>query len=157
MSSMNFPASPSDGDVYRKWEYSAATSSWVLVASSGGGASAGSLGVLTINGQAFDPAADSDLSMTVSAGNIGVLTINGQAYDPAADSDKALTVSAGDIGVSYGSSAPVSAGTNEGEEFFVTSDGTSAGDVSDAYIWNGSTWTVAQSTTLDGSVSGNDF
>ena len=158
MSSMNFPASPSDGDVYRKWEYSAATSSWVLVGGSGSGsAAAGSLGVLTINGQAFDPAADSDLSMTVSAGNIGVLTINGQVYDPAADSDKALTVAAGDIGVSYGSSAPVAAGTNEGEEFFVTSDGTSAGVVSDAYIWNGSTWTVAQSTTIDGSASGNDF
>ena len=103
MSSMNFPTSPSDGDVYRKWEYSAASSSWVLVGGSGS-----------------------------SSGG-------------------------GDLDVSYGSSAPVTAGTTVGDEFFITSDGTSGGDVSDAYIWNGSTWTSAQSTTFDGSVSGSDF
>jgi hypothetical protein len=155
MSSMNFPSSPSDGDVYRKWQYDAATSSWTLHGVSG---VTGDLGVLTINGQTFDPMADSDLSVTVSgSGSLGVLSINGQAFDPAADSDLSLTVSAGDIGVSYGSTAPVTNGTNEGEEFFVTSDGTSSGVVSEAYIWNGSTWTAAQSTTLDGSVSGSDF
>jgi hypothetical protein len=103
MSSMNFPTSPSDGDAYRKWEYDAATSSWVLVG--GGGSSSGG----------------------------------------------------GDLLVSYGSSAPVSVGVTIGDEFFITSDGTAAGDVSDAYIWNGSTWTAAQSTTFDGSVSGSDF
>ena len=126
MSSMNFPTSPSDGDIYRKWQYSAATSSWTLHGVSG------------------------------VTGDLGVLTINGQTFDPMADSDLSVTVAAGDIGVSYGSSAPVSAGTNAGEEFFVTSDGTSGGVVEDGYIWNGTTWT-SQSTTLDGSVSGNDF
>ena len=103
MSSMNFPTSPSDGDVYRKWEYSAASSSWVLVGGSGS-----------------------------SSGG-------------------------GDLDVSYGSSAPVTAGTTVGDEFFITSDGTSSGDVTDAYIWNGSTWTFGQSSILDGSVSGSDF
>ena len=101
MSSMNFPTSPSDGDAYRKWEYSAATSSWILTGGSG------------------------------SSGG-------------------------GDLAVSYGSSAPATAGVTVGDEFFVTSDGTAAGVVSDGYIWNGSTWTE-QSTALDGSVSGNDF
>lgn len=63
---------------------------------------------------------------------------------------------AGSVGVSYGSSAPVASGTTEGEEFFVTSNGTSSGVVSAGYIWNGSSWTE-QLTTVDGSVSGSDF
>jgi hypothetical protein len=62
----------------------------------------------------------------------------------------------GDLAVSYGSSAPATVGVTIGDEFFVTSDGTSSGVVGDGYIWNGSTWT-SQSTTLDGSVSGSDF
>jgi hypothetical protein len=99
MSSMNFPTSPSDGDVYRKWEYSAATSSWALVGGSGGG---------------------------------------------------------GDLTVSYGSSAPASPGVTIGDEFFITSDGTASGTVSDGYIWNGTSWTD-QSTTIDASTSGTDF
>jgi hypothetical protein len=100
MSSMNFPSSPSDGDVYRKWEYSAATSSWTLVGGSGSGGS--------------------------------------------------------DLTVSYGSAAPSTSGVNVGDEFFITSDGTSAGEVSDGYIWNGSSWTD-QSKTIDASVTGADF
>lgn len=62
----------------------------------------------------------------------------------------------GSIGVSYGSSAPVASGSKEGEEFFVTSTGTSAGVVSAGYIWNGTGWTE-QLTTVDGSESGSDF
>ena len=153
MSSMNFPTSPSDGDVYRKWQYSAATSSWTLHGVSG---VTGDLGILTINGQSFDPMADSDLTITVSgAGNLGVLTINGQAYDPALDSDKAMTV-AGSSNVTYGSAAPSASGTVVGEEYFVTSDGTSAGTVTGGWIWNGTTWTE-QLTQVDGSASGSDF
>ena len=153
MSSMNFPSSPSDGDVYRKWQYSAATSSWTLHGVSG---VTGDLGVLTINGQTFDPMADSDLTVTVSgSGSLGVLSINGQAFDPSLDSDKSLTVT-GDSNVTYGSAAPATSGTVVGEEYFVTSDGTSAGTVSAGYIWNGTTWTE-QLTQVDGSDTGSDF
>ena len=153
MSSMNFPTSPSDGDVYRKWQYSAATSSWTLHGVSG---VTGDLGVLTINGQTFDPMADSDLTVTVSgSGSLGVLSINGQAFDPSLDSDKSLTVT-GDSNVTYGSAAPATSGTVVGEEYFVTSDGTSTGTVSAGYIWNGTTWTE-QLTQVDGSDTGSDF
>ena len=62
----------------------------------------------------------------------------------------------GAISVSYGSSPPVTSGSTEGEEFFVTSNGTSSGVVSAGYIWNGSSWTE-QLTTVDGSLSGSDF
>ena len=125
MSSMNFPTSPSNGDVYRKWQYDAASSSWTLHGVSG---VTGDLGILTINGQIFDPMADSDLSITV----------------------------AGRGSVSYGAANPVAAGTDVCEEYFVTSDGTSAGTVTGGWIWNGTTWTE-QLTQVDGSASGSDF
>ena len=31
MSAMNFPSSPSDGDIYHKWEYDASANRWVLL------------------------------------------------------------------------------------------------------------------------------
>ena len=31
MSAMNFPSSPSDGDIYHKWEYDASYNRWVLL------------------------------------------------------------------------------------------------------------------------------
>ena len=31
MSAMNFPSSPSDGDIYHKWEYDASDNRWVLI------------------------------------------------------------------------------------------------------------------------------
>ena len=79
-------------------------------------------------------------------------------YDAETDSWVLIASSGagGTIGVSYGSSAPVASGSKEGEEFFVTSDGTSSGVVSAGYIWNGTGWTE-QLTTVDGSVSGSDF
>ena len=84
---------------------------------------ANSLSKLTINGQPYDPLADSDKTITivggggggvsrvfataplswdsdtntmsVPAGALGKLTINGQPYDPLADSDKTITIVAG--------------------------------------------------------------
>ena len=186
MSSMGFPTSPSDGDIYRKWKYVAATTSWTLHGVAG---VTGDLGVLTINGQIFDPALDSDLSITVSgAGNLGVLTIDGKAFDPALDSDLSVTtggsatLDSADLGIltingkawnpaadsdvsltlskvltiTYASSAPVSNGVEIGDEYYITSDGTSSGTVSVGYVWNGTTWTE-QLTQVDGSASGSDF
>ena len=158
MSSMGFPTSPSDGDIYRKWKYVAATTSWTLHGVAG---VTGDLGVLTINGQIFDPALDSDLSVTtggsatLDSADLGILTINGKAWNPAADSDVSLTLSKV-LTITYASSAPVSNGVEIGDEYYITSDGTSSGTVSVGYVWNGTTWTE-QLTQVDGSASGSDF
>ena len=92
MSAMGFPASPTNGDVYRKWTFNGTSSIWELTAGE-------------------------------------------------------------DINVTYGSAAPVVSGVSVGDEFFVSSDGTSAGVISAGYIWNGVAWTE-QLTNVDGSPDG---
>lgn len=57
------------------------------------------------------------------------------------------------LDVTYDTVAPVSSGSTIGDEFFVSSDGTSAGVISAGYIWNGTVWTE-QITQVDGSPDG---
>jgi hypothetical protein len=89
---------------------------------------------------------------TIPAGNLGVLTINGQPYDPLLDSDKTVTITSETV--TYGSAAPSVGGSEAaGDTFILTSDGTSSGIASALYVFNGTGWTQ-QLQVIDGSPDG---